>query len=304
MSYYKLFDLKDIGLNSYSIGNLLYKFQSLGNKALITYDDIYKSIGQKLLVDEVVTFLLEKEIIELNSENEENIFKIIVEFPKTSLEKESKEYIDKKLFSAQKELLVKKIQSFSRKEQEAYILFLDLANSTDNYNGNSIKRNKILNKSFPNILQSSIEPFFNALKGYMIHRKGDEAHFLFFNKEDLDKFLKLFINKYKDEIFDEIEEYNKTRNIENKFTDKMYLKVFIAHSVVSEPDIDGGMPNFSSMDAFTIIARIEKPFKKELKDKVSEIDMYFIVSKDNFEDSEKVLLDTQDGEIEVYYKIY
>lgn len=48
--------------------------------------------------------------------------------------------------------------------------------------------------------------------------------------------------------------------------------------------------------------RIEKPFKKELKDKVSEIDMYFIVSADNFEDSEKVLLDTQDGEIEVYYK--
>jgi len=305
MSYYKLFDLKDIGLNSPSIASLLEKLNSLGNKSLITYDDIHKSIKQKLLVDKVVKFLLENELIKLNNEDEEGIYKILVELPQTSLEKESKEYLDNKLFSSQKELLIKKLESYKRNHKEAYILFLDLANSTEKYNGNVIMKNKIINKDFPKVINDCIEPYFNKTKGYLISQKGDEAHLLFFNKKDLDSFLNNFILHYKNELFEEIEKFNATRDIENNFLNKMYLKIFIAHSEVDAPIYSlNTMPNFNDMDAFTIINRIEKVFKDTLKQQGQKnVDMYFTVSTDELKDSNTVLLKTTDFDINVYYKI-
>ncbi|NOQ31699.1 MAG: hypothetical protein GQ570_11310 [Helicobacteraceae bacterium] len=305
MSYYKLFDLKDIGLNSPSIGSLLEKLNSLGNKALISYDDIQKSIKQKLLVDKVIEFLLENKLIALNNEDEEAIYKILVELPQTSLEKESKEYLDNKLFSSLKELLIKKLESYKRNHKEAYILFLDLANSTEKYNGNVIMKNKIINKDFPKVINECIEPYFNKTKGYLISQKGDEAHLLFFNKKDLDNFIQDFILHYKNELFDGIEEFNTTRDIENDFLNKIYLKIFTAHSEVDAPIYSvNTMPNFNDMDAFTIINRIEKVFKVTLNKKgQKEVDMYFIVSTDEFKGSSTILLETSDFDINIYYKI-
>ena len=306
MLYYKLFDLKDIGLNSPSIATLLEKFNSLGNKALITYSDIQKSIKQKMLVDTVVEFLLENKLIELNDEDEEGIYKILVQLPQTSLEKESKEYMDNKLFTSQKELLIKKLQSYQRKNEEAYILFLDLANSTEKYNGDSIMKNRIMNKDFPKIINKCIESYFNRAKGYLISQKGDEAHLLFFTKNDLNNFIKDFLSMYKDELFEDIEKFNLTRDIENDFLNKMYLKIFIAHSEVDTPIYSvNTMPNFNDMDAFTIINRVEKNFKESLeKLGQKEIKMYFIVSVDEFNDSQLVTIPNQDNEINVFYKIY
>ena len=306
MSYHKLFDLKDIGLDSYSIASLLEKFNSLGNKSLITYTDIQKSIKQKLLIDRVIAFLLENKLIELNDEEQEDIYKIIVTLPQTSLEKESQEYLDSKLFFAQKELLVKKIESYRRNNKEAYILFLDLANSTEKYNGDSIMKNKIINRSFPKIINKCIETYFSKTKGYLINQKGDEAHLFFFTKKDVDNFVKEFISIYKTEIFNEIERFNSTRDIENNFLNKMYLKIFIAHSEVDTPIYTPNiMPNFNNMDAFTIINRIEKNFKETLgKLGQKEIDMYFIVSLDEFEDSQLITINNQDKPIDVFYKIY
>jgi len=306
MSYYKLFDLKDIGLNSPSIASLLEKLNSLGNKSLITYDDIQKSIKQKLLVDRVVEFLLENELIRLKDENEEGIYEILVELPQTSLEKESKEYLDNKLFSSQKELLIKKLESYTRNHKEAYILFLDLANSTEKYNGNAIMKNKIINKDFPKVIRDCIEPYFNKIKGYLISQKGDEAHLLFFNKKDLDNFIQDFVLQYKNELFDGIEIFNNTRDIENDFLNKMYLKIFVAHSEVDTPIYSlNTMPNFNDMDAFTIINRIEKVFKDALNKKgQKDINMYFIVSTDKFKDCDAILLETSDFDINVNYKIF
>ncbi len=306
MLYHKLFDLKDIGLNSPSIALLLEKFNSLGNRSLITYNDIQKSIKQKLLIDRVVDFLLENKLIELNTEDEEGIYKILVALPQTSLEKESKEYMDSKLFFAQKELLIKKIESYKRNHKEAYILFLDLANSTEKYDGDLIKKNHIINKSFPKIISKCIESYFNRTKGYLISQKGDEAHLLFFNKIDLDNFIKKFIILYNEEIFEEIEKFNLTRDIENDFLNKMYLKIFIARSEVDTPIYSvNTMPNFNDMDAFTLINRVEKNFKESLeKLGQEEIEMYFIVSIDKFDDSEFIAITNQDNPINIFYKIY
>jgi hypothetical protein len=305
MSYYKLFDLKDIGLKSPSIASLLEKFNSLGNRSLITYNDIQKSIKQKLLIDKVIEFLIENKLIELNDEERDNVYKILVLLPQTSLEKESQEYLNSKLFFAQKEILIKKIKFYNENDKEAYILFLDLANSTEKYNGDLIKKKHIINKSFPKIISKCIESYFNSRKGYLISQKGDEAHLFFFNKVDLDDFITKFISLYKENIFEEIENFNLTRDIENDFLNKMYLKIFIAHSEVDTPIYSvNTMPNFNDMDAFTLINRVEKNFKVSLaKQGQKEIEMYFKVSIDKFEDCESIAIDNQDNIINVFYKI-
>jgi len=305
MSYHKLFDLKDIGLNSPSIASLLEKFNSLGNRSLITYSDIQKSIKQKLLIDKVIEFLIEYKLIELNDEERDDVYKILVLLPRTSLEKESQEYLNSKLFFAQKEILIKKIEYYKRNHKEAYILFLDLANSTEKYNGDLIKKKRIINESFPKIISKCIKSYVNSTKGYKISQKGDEAHLFFFNKVDLDDFITKFISLYNEDIFEEIENFNLTRDIENDFLNKMYLKIFIAHSEVDTPIYSvNTMPNFNDMDAFTLINRVEKNFKESLAEQgQKEIEMYFIVSMDEFDDSESITIDNQDNSINVFYQI-
>lgn len=306
MSYYKLFDLKDIGLNSQSIGSLMYKFQSLGNKALITRSDIEKSIKQKMMIDKVISFLLENNIIQINDEEKNEVFKIIVDFPQTSLEKESKEYLDNKLFISQKELLVEKIKHYQKKGLEAYVVFLDLANSTDDHNGDIFLKKDIMSKEFPKIINQTSDSFFNTTKGYLVSQKGDEAHLFFFTKEDANRFIDKFVSNYSKELFNKIESYNQTRTIENDFTDKMYLKVFIAHSEVDTPNYDiNTMPNFNNMLAFIWLNRVEKAFKQTLKVAgQNKIEKYFVVSQDQFNEANKILVNANEFSlIDVYYKI-
>lgn len=307
MSYYKLFDLKDIGLKSLSIGSLMHKFQSLGNRALITKSDIEKNIKQKLLIDKVIGFLLENNIIQLNDEENDEVFRIIVDFPQTSLEKESKEYLDNKLFISQKQLLVEKIKYYQKKGLESYIVFLDLANSTDDHNGDIFLKKDIMGKDFPKIINQTIDSFFHTTKGYLVNQKGDEAHLFFFIKEDANKFVDKFISNYSKELFDKIESYNQTRIITNSFTDKMYLKIFIAHSEVEIPNYDiNTMPNFNNMLAFIWINRVEKAFKEALKELGQNcIEKYFIASQDKFNESNEITINAKEfNKTNIYYGIY
>ena len=307
MSYYKLFDLKDIGLNSPSIGSLMHKFQSLGNKALITRSDIEKNIKQKMLIDKVIDFLLENNIIQINDEENNEVFKIIVDFPQTSLEKESKEYLDNKLFISQKQLLVEKIKHYQKKGLESYVVFLDLANSTDDHNGDIFLKKDIMGKDFPKIINQTIDSFFHTTKGYLVSQKGDEAHLFFFTKEDANRFIDKFLSNYSKELFNKIESYNQTRTINNAFTDKMYLKVFIAHSEVDTPNYDiNTMPNFNNMLAFIWLNRVEKAFKEALKGLgQNEIEKYFIASQEKFNDSHQIKVDEKEfGSTDIYYRLF
>jgi len=305
MSYHKLYELLNIGLKTASIRKLSEKFQNLGKNSIITYDDIKKAIFQKMLVDNVIDFLVENKIIK-PIEDEENSFKILVEFPSTITEKESKEYIENKIFNSTKKILIDKILSYYKQDKEGYILFLDLANSTDKFGGDLLLRSKILNEDFPKVIKETEKEFFNLKKGYLISQKGDEAHLFFFEKEFVENFIKKFINNYTNELFEKIEEYNQSRKINNPFTDKMYLKIFLFHSKVKQPNytIDT-MPNFNDMDAFTYIARVEKKFKEVLVEKYKEIDIkkYFLVSQDSFKGCSEIDISHQDGVIKVSYYI-
>lgn len=305
MSYDKLFELLTIGLKPASFGALQERLRALGYKSLISHDEIQKSIRQKKLIDTVVKFMLDNQIIEEVDDYDEIYYRINIDFPMSPLEKEAKEFTDKKLFFSQKELLVNKIKYYNRKQEVAWIVFLDLANSTDKFGGDLTQKENIINKAFPELIKKTVNPYFSRTLGYLISQKGDEAHLFFFEKDDCLKFIDEFMSAYKATLFEIIEKYNKTRKIENPFADKMYLKIFLANSDVAEPNYDlYNMPNFNNMTAFTFIARAEKEFKKAMIDAgQTDIDSHFIVSQTKLDGFKELDLVTQDGNQHVFYQI-
>ncbi len=307
MSFDKLYELILLGLKSRNQGKLIEKFRSLGYKSLITHNDILKSIRQNSLIDKVISFLLENKIIEVidNEEELEITYRILIDIPKSADEKEAKSYLNNKLFNSHKELLVKKLNYYAQNKKDGWIVFLDLANSTDNYNGDPILLDKIMNKSFPSIVKKIEEEFFRNTSGYLIKQQGDEAFLYFFESHIALSFISKFINIYKKELAKEIKQYNLSRTITNDFKEKMYLKVFIAHSTTTQPLYEmNKMPDFNNMSAFTFIKRSEKSFKeKMIENGQKTITTNFIVSMDKFDNSNELQLSTQDGEQVVYYII-
>lgn len=305
MLYDKLFELLSIGLNPASFRTLQEKLRALGYGSLISYNEIQKSIKQKKLIDTVVKFMVDNQIIEEIDEYEEVYYRINIEFPLSPIEREAKEFTDKKLFFSQKELLINKIKYYNRKQEAAWIVFLDLANSTDKFGGDLIQKENIINKGFPGLIKKVINPYFIRTLGYLISQKGDEAHLFFFEKDDCLKFITSFMNAYKTELLENIEKYNRSRKIEKPFSDKMYLKIFLANSDVAEPNYDlHNMPNFNNMTAFTFIARAEKEFKKAMIDVgQTDIDSHFIVSQTKLDGFKELDLVTQDGNQHVFYQI-
>lgn len=305
MLYDKLFELLTIGLNPTSFRMLQEKLRALGRNSLISHDEIQKSIKQKKLIDTVVKFMVDNQIIEEIDEYKEVHYRINIDFPLSPIEKEAREFTDKKLFFSQKELLVNKIKYYNKKQETAWIVFLDLANSTDKFGGDLTQKENIMNKAFPGLIKKIINPYFVRTLGYLISQKGDEAHLFFFEKDDCLKFIASFMNAYKSELLEIIEKYNCSRKIKKSFSDKMYLKIFLANSDVAEPNYDlHSMPNFNNMTAFTFIARAEKEFKKAIADGgQTDIESHFIVSQAKLDGFKELDLVTQDGNQRVFYQI-
>jgi hypothetical protein len=311
MSYRKLFDIHKIGLNSNNIGLLLEKFIALGDNSLVTRNEIQKALRQKVLIDKVIDFLLENNLIKETKDGSEE-FKVLVEFPKSRNEKEATTYLSQKLFFSTREQIISKLNYFVREKKDGWIVFLDLANSTDDpensksYGGNPTLLDKILNKSFPDFIQSVEKSYFNRAEGYLIKQKGDEAHFYFFEERGAKSFISELQDRYEKELSQEIETYNKTRNSKNRFTDEMYLKIFVAKSTTTEPKFDiYKMPDFNNMKAFTFIARAEKSFKETMvKQGQKDVTSNFIVSNYKVYNSMKdIALNSQDGDLEAFYEI-
>lgn len=302
MSYVRLFSLLNIGLKEKNIGTLIEKFKAIGIDNVVTYDEILKAIRQTSLIDDVIEYLIENNIIEEYGHEEEITYKILIDFPKTADEKNADNYINSKLNRSKKELLINKLNYYVSKKKQGWIVFLDLANSTDKYGGES---DIIINKDFPNAISNAVDMYFSNTSGYLIKQYGDEAYLYFFDKNEALEFIENFIQLYNKDVFEKIEKYNKTRKIKNAFKDKMYLKIFIASSITTTPQYkEDGLPDFNNMSAFTFINRSEKTFKETMiKNGQKKINTYFIVSNSEIEKSTKIELSSQDGKITAYYKI-
>ena len=87
----------------------------------------------------------------------------------------------------------------------------------------------------------------------------------------------------------------------------LYLKIFIAHSIISNITHDiFSMLNFENMAAMKYISRVEKPFKEQiLKQKNLEISKFFIVADEQLDSNfvEEKIRSEDRQEYNIFYKI-
>jgi len=248
-------------------------------------------------LSDVVDFLLDKEIFEAVEDEQEKIYKVLVSFPKTHNEKELELFNKKKLYLSQKEMITKKLQSYIKKT--GYIIKLDLANSTSE-NGDIRLKDSLSNIQFPEFVKKSCERYFYANKGYVVARYGDEAFLVFFEERDLIDYINDMLKLYRTKLEKEFSVYNS--NVE--YNDKLYLKIFIANSTISNITYDShNMPGFENMVAMKYISRVEKPFKEQiLKKRNIKIDNFFIVSDQKLDD--EFVSETISSEDKISYEVF
>ena len=297
MSYTRLFELATLDLSSSNIGKLFERLSNVNMGNYITKDEISKTISQKKLLNDVLDFLLEKKILELVEDGQEKIYKVLVSFPKTHNEKELELFNRKKLYLSQKELITKKLQSYVKKT--GYIVKLDLANSTSE-KGDIRLKDSLLNIQFPEFVKKSCERYFYANRGYVVAQYGDEAFLFFFEERDLINYVNDMLKLYSDKLEKEFTIYN----INAEYNDKLYLKIFIANSTISNITYDShNMPGFENMVAMKYISRVEKPFKEQiLKKKNIEIGNFFIVADQKLDD--EFIFVNIESEDKTTYKVF
>lgn len=316
MSFGKLYKLETLGFTENTVSQLVNLFEKFDNNAIIDYQDILQHTRQKNKIEELITFLLEKKFIEDISEDEEELenkeFRVLLTREKTAKEKRAEKYlVENDLYNQTKELITKKLDVMIDNERDGWIVFIDFANYSTEFSGeNTQLKYEIVKESIENILKNLIEKYTLAYNGFELSNsnRGDEAEFYFFDEKNCDKFIKDFLKFYKKDIYSKTKEFNNTRNIQNEMKESLYLKIFKAHSkTVDYSEKNNQMPSFKTMEAITLIKKIEKPIKNEnfiQNLKLSDIDMYFYVSDKEEVGLSKTIVQTDNiGNKTVFYRI-
>ncbi|MDO9207338.1 MAG: hypothetical protein Q7T91_03700 [Sulfuricurvum sp.] len=316
MSFGKLFKLETLGFTENTVSRLVSFFEKFGENSIINYEDILQHTRQKNKINELITFLIDKGFIEEISDDaksyENKEFKILLSREKTAKEKRAEKYlIENDLYNQTKELIIKKLDVMLENDRDGWVVFIDFANySTEIVGEKKQLKFDVVIETIEGVLKNLIEKYTLAYKGFELSNssRGDEAEFYFFDEKSCDKFLQDFLKIYKRDIYNKTEEFNTTRKIQNRMKDALYLKIFKAHSkTVDYTEKNNQMPSFKTMEAITLIKKIEKPIKNKNfieEMKLSNIDMYFYVS-DKMEDKLlEVKVDTDNiGPKIMYYKI-
>lgn len=316
MSFGKLYKLEVLGFTENTVSGLVRLFERFGENSIINYNDILQHTKQKTKINELISFLLEKGFIEDITEEldtyENKEYRVLLSREKTAKEKRAEKYlVENDLYNQTKGLITKKLDVMIKNSRDGWILFIDFANYSTEFVGEKIQlKNVIVKETIDGILKNLIEKYTLSYQGFELSNsnRGDEAEFYFFDENSCDRFIKDFLKIYTKDIYQKIEEFNETRNIQNRLRDALYLKIFKAHSVtVDYSEKNNQMPSFKTMEAITLIKKIEKPIKNKNfieEIKLSDIDMYFYVS-DKLEDTLiKVEVNTDNiGIRTMYYKI-
>lgn len=185
-------------------------------------------------------------------------------------------------------LLKKSLDRKIREKKNGYILFIDVANSTE-----LAKENKSfqvsINNGLSKYLKESIKNYFRKSKAIYIKGAGDSSYLYFDNIKILAEYLKQVLTNLESQDFSE-----KARTINSEGRVCVFYKIYIADSEILEyKTTDILSIDFEAMDAFTFIGRIEKKAEQEIKDMKGKESLYpcFIVMKeDYFENGTKIHL--------------
>lgn len=317
MSFGKLYKLETLGFTEKTVSNLVRLFEKFSEGSIINYQDILQHTRQKTKIDELIHYLLEKRFIENISDDIDNYesmeFRVLLSREKTAKEKRAENYlIENDLYNQTKKIIIKKLDNMIAEAEDGWIIFIDFANYSNEFPSENINlKFDLVKQTMDELLKNLIEKYTLAYRGFELSNsnRGDEAEFYFFDEKSCDKFIKDFLKIYKKEIYGKCEEFNATRNIQNRLKDALYLKIFKAHSrTVDYSEKNNQMPSFKTMEAITLIKKIEKPIKnvnfaKEMK--LSEVDMYFFVSDKMETGLSKIEVKTDNIGIKtMYYKIF
>lgn len=316
MSFGKLYKLEALGFSENTVSALIELFERFGVNSIIDYRDILKHTRQKTKIEELINFLIAKQFIEEIDndveELEEKKFRILLSREKTAKEKRAEKYlIENDLYNQTKELITKKLDVMVDKGRDGWIVFVDFANYSTSFASEKTQlKNDIVKETIDDILKNLIEKFTLAYKGFELSNsnRGDEAEFYFFDEKSCDKFIKDFLKIYEQKIYLKVEAFNETRGIKNRLRDALYLKIFKAHSkTVDYTEKNNQMPSFKTMEAITLIKKIEKPIKNKnfIEDmKLSDVKEYFYVSDSMEKGLSKIIVETDGiGSKTMYYKI-
>lgn len=320
-------ELPDITENNIScIDNF---FGELRTDELFSKDDLMYEISQKLMINEILDFLIKHKIIapylqicdmckyEQSYENTEcescnsllqnsknvSYYKLISEikvpYSLSEFNENKKRLIDISSFK----ILMKKIEQKKRNNTKATIVLIDIANSVE-LSKNDKYLSTLVNSKSIKYTKEIMNKYFNQSKGILFKNDGDSSFIYFNEKQDAHDFLLDFKYSLSDNDYTQkIEEYN----LNNKRP--IYYKIFVAESEVLEfiqKDITS--LDFSNLEAIAFISRIEKLSKPEIiKDVGDEKLLYpfFIAYRDNFYSNKKIHLDNVPnyGNIEIYYSL-
>lgn len=198
-------------------------------------------------------------------------------------------------------LLKKSLDRKIREKENGYILFIDVANSTELANENKSFQVSI-NKGLSKYLKDSIKDYFRKSKAIYIKGAGDSSYMYFDNIEMLAKYLKQVLANLETQDFSK-----KACIINNEGKVCVFYKIYIADSEILEyKTTDVLSIDFEAMDAFTFIGRIEKEAEQQIKNIKGEDNLYpcFIVMKENyFENGTKIQLTKikNYGEVDVWF---
>lgn len=222
------------------------------------------------LPDTITTYKIKKELVESEKAKNANTQTI--------------NPLDIAAFNLLKKSLDKKI----REKENGYILFIDVANSTE-----LAKENKSfqvsINNGLSKYLKESIKNYFRKSKAIYIKGAGDSSYLYFDNIKILAEYLKQVLTNLESQDFSE-----KARTINSEGRVCVFYKIYIADSEILEyKTTDILSIDFEAMDAFTFIGRVEKKAEQEIKNLKGEENLYpcFIVMKENyFENGTKIRL--------------
>jgi len=316
MSFGKLYKLETLGFTENTVNSLVRLFEEFTDGSIINYNDILKHTKQKNKIDELISYLLEKGFIEYISEDkdeyEQREFRVLLSREKTAKEKRAEHYlIENDLYNQTKELITTKLDVMVADKKYGWIVFIDFANYSTSFSNEKVKlKNELVYETIEVILKNLIEKYTLSYKGFELSNsnRGDEVEFYFFDEKSCDKFIKDFLKTYKKDIYSQVQEFNLTRKINNRLKDALFLKIFKAHSkTVDYTEKNNQMPSFKTMDAITLISKVEKNIKQknfieELN--LSDVDMYFYVSDKMENNLSKIVVETDNiGLKTMYYNI-
>lgn len=301
-----LFDIKDDipSITSKNISHIDNFLGSIGKSNIFYKKEFFIAITQKNLAEDILQWLCDKEIIERNSvicpnckqetdskyedcincsnhltkDIETCSYEICADLNYSDLEKTAIKNKNDTLNDISYKLLCSRLDQKIRNHDKAYIIFIDLADSTELGKQNKYEQSSLIH-NIHEYFKTIMMTFYRKYSGIYIKSDGDSCWIYLDNIQCVREFFITMIDTIYQQDFVSV---MKNLNVSMKLN--LFLKIYLSNSVIVEfLKTDKHSIDFAALDAMTYISRIEKAAKKEILANYSMKNNFpfFLVSTEN-----------------------